>query len=107
MPRRSRHRIPPSYTRPSDPIDERYQAEIDAYTARLERRHRRAVQAVEHAEARYHRAQDQHVAQRQLADLAREVSRRLDELAAIERLMQPSNHASALHRGVASYGKVG
>lgn len=57
-PTRSRHRIPAIAYSPKDsePIDERYQAEIDASMARLERMHRRAQKALDAAERRAERA---------------------------------------------------
>jgi len=57
-PTRSRHRIPAIAFSPkeSEPIDERYQAEIDASMARLERMYRSAQKALESAERRAERA---------------------------------------------------
>lgn len=60
-PKRSRHRIPDCALQPkSEPITERYQAEIDASTARLEQRYRKAEKALAAAEAKAERVR-QHI----------------------------------------------
>ncbi len=97
--RKSRHRIP-TLTMTSDPIDERYQAEVDAATNRLERRHRRAQLALQKAEARALRAQQLHATQPSRANrdirnsLERLVEQRRRELRDIERLMLPNHYAA-------------
>lgn len=72
-PKRSRHRIPDcAFELRSDPIDERYQAEIDASTRRLEQRYRKAEQALAKAEAKAERLRIQIDA---LAEKQREAAR--------------------------------
>src|SRR6516165_4192256 len=56
-PKRSRHRIPTCALQPrSDPISDRYWAEVWASTARLERQYRKAAKALEAAEQRAEKA---------------------------------------------------
>lgn len=56
-PRQSRHRIPDCALTPkSEPIDDHYQAEIDASIEHLERRYRKAQKALEAAEAKAERS---------------------------------------------------
>ncbi|MEN6535089.1 MAG: hypothetical protein ABFD89_15600 [Bryobacteraceae bacterium] len=52
-PPRSRHRIPSFVLeQKSDPIDDRYEVEVEASTARLERRYRKLQKALANAEAK-------------------------------------------------------
>lgn len=100
--RKSRHRIPTSVSFVSDPIDERYQREVDRDTARLEQRYKAAQARAAAAETRAQR-----LAARAKADNAsrlasaawRAYEDALREVREIELLMQPSNTASARHRG--------
>ena len=104
-PRRSRHRIPACALVPrSDPIDERYQAEIDASMARLQQRYRKAQKALAAAERRAEQARcELECAVRQSA--AKRARQRYDrlllivedrrrELRAIELLMMPAAYNS-------------
>ncbi|SLD50621.1 Uncharacterised protein [Mycobacteroides abscessus subsp. bolletii] len=96
--RKSRHRVP-TLAMTSDPIDERYQAEIDTATNRLERRYRRAQCALQKAQARAQRALQLHAAHPSRANrdvrdgLQVLVERRRAELHEIELLMLPTNYA--------------
>lgn len=92
-PRRSRHRVP-VLEMVSDPIDERYQREVDYSTSRLERAYRKAQAALEAAQRRADKAAQ--AAQVNLGDvrLQREsrkfdrlVAERVAELLRIEKLM--------------------
>jgi hypothetical protein len=102
-PHKSRHRIPTCALEPrSDPIDERYQAEIDASMAHLERRYRRGQKALEAAERRAQRAARELEAaigaaarrarQRRYDTLLLIVEDRRRELREIELLMYPDGY---------------
>jgi hypothetical protein len=97
-PKHSRHRIPDCALQPkSDPIDDRYQAEIDASVGRLEARYRRAEKALAAAERRAETARAELEAaaassaraarQRRYDRLLLIVEDRRRELREIERLM--------------------
>lgn len=59
-PKRSRHRIPDCALQlRSDPIDERYQTEVDMSVNRLEARYRKAAKALAAAEAKAERVRQQ------------------------------------------------
>jgi chromosome segregation ATPase len=104
-PARSRHRIPTLAVRPSDPVDDRYQAEIDASVGRLTRRYEAAQKRLQAAEAKAERlaniVQPKPTERRHLAELMHEVQRRREELAEIERLMMPGDYTRVRHRPVA------
>lgn len=92
-PRRSRHRVP-VFDMVSDPIDERYQREVDYSTSRLERAWRKAQAALEAAQRRAEKAAAAAAAnladvrlQRDLRRLDREVAERMAEVLRIEHLM--------------------
>ena len=105
--RRPAHRPPPWYLGPRpEPISDSYQAEVDASTARLEKRYVSAQKAVARALQRIERAENRHSSATALKTWQDEFERRVIELAAIEALMQPGNIASAQHRGSKSYEKV-
>jgi len=103
---RSRHRIPIGYVRSSDPISDRYQAEVDSHTNRLAKAHARAVKRVDEARARAARVTLTETRPTRIDAAWRELATREAELAEIERLMQPGNTAPANNRGVASFRKV-
>lgn len=101
------HKPPPWYLGPRpEAISERYQAEIDLATTRLDKRYRSAQKALARAEKRHLHAERSHAPEAALRARRAEIEQRTAELAEIERLMQPSNTASASHRGVKSYQKV-
>lgn len=104
-PKRSRHRIPNcALEYRSDPISEHYQAEVDAATAKLEARHRKALMALEAADRRAERIRRtvQRTIARAAKNKARHEQRKLEmaveereaELCQIEKLMVPSTYAS-------------
>lgn len=106
-PSRSRHRIPPTRTIQADPVDARYQREVDRDTARAEQRYRAALDAVERARAKAERlaAKPKAHASPKITEAAwRAYEQALHELREIEALMQPGNHASAKNRGRGSFG---
>lgn len=105
-PKVSRHRIPMLGVRPSDPIDERYQAEIDHSISKLTRQYESARKRLEAAEKRAEklantrerkRAQDN-----ELTDLMRVIEDRRAELHELERLMMPGDYTATGHRPVPS-----
>lgn len=99
--RKSRHRIPvEALVLRSDPVDGRYQREVDAATNRLERRYRRAVQAREKAQQRLSVAAASNAKVSCLTELRRQLEIREYELAEIEKLMQPGNRARVAWRPV-------
>jgi tRNA(Glu) U13 pseudouridine synthase TruD len=104
-PARSRHRIPTLSVRPSDPVDERYQAEVDASVSRLTRRyeaaHKRLEKAVVRALILANLPTPKPTEKRLLADVMAEVQRRREELAEIERLMMPGDYTRVRYRPVA------
>lgn len=57
-PKQSRHRVPPDYVRPADPIDERYQAEIDRSVSRLTKRYEAAERRLKQLEVKAERAEE-------------------------------------------------
>lgn len=107
-PKKSRHRIPPeALVIRSDPIDERYQAEIDVSITRLERRYRRAQKALEAAERRAERARRdlatvsnsrRRAKQRYYDQLLLLVEERRRELREIELLMIPQDYNGRDHK---------
>lgn len=96
--RKSRHRVP-TLRMQSEPIDARYQIEVDMSTNRLERRYRRAQKALAAAEARAEHAHQALEAaatgirrlRRQYDDLWLVVERRRAELREVELLMRPAD----------------
>lgn len=90
-PTRSRHRVPTITEIRSDPIDDRYQREVDHSVAKLEQRYRRAQKALDAAERRAERARTQRrPIKASVADLERAVEDRRRELREIEALMMPA-----------------
>lgn len=100
-PKRSRHRIPDcALELRADPIDERYQWEIDQSVAHLERRYQKAQKALEAAERRVEnvrlaieaaaRTGDRRRAERDYDKLQLIVEERRRELREVERLMKPA-----------------
>src|SRR6516225_5204812 len=88
-PKQSRHRIPAcALGLKSDPIDERYQMEVDMSTHRLERAYAKAQKALAAAEARAERAR-----QAMLDAEARRRLREADLLAEQARQQQTAQHA--------------
>lgn len=92
-PQKSRHRVPVREM-VSDPIDDRYQREVDYSTARLERAWRKAQAALEASRRKAERAALAAAAnladvrlQREHRRLDREVAERMTELLRIEQLM--------------------
>lgn len=102
-PKRSRHRVPPLVGLVSDPIDERYQVEVDVSTARLEQRYRRAEKALRAAEAKAERvrvqierlAEQQAEATRIAVHRAQEQSRLLEHIEAIKTAARQSRVTGA------------
>jgi hypothetical protein len=103
-PKRSRHRIPACALQPkSDPVDERYQAEIDASITKLEARYRKAEKALAAAERRAEAARAELAAaaatasraarQRRYDQLLLIVEARRRELHQIELLMQQDGYS--------------
>jgi hypothetical protein len=91
---KSRHRIPDCALQlRSDPIDERYQTEVDYATNRLQRRYERAVRARDAAQRRLALALEQSAKASRLAELRRQLDMREYELNEIVRLMMPANRA--------------
>lgn len=91
-----------------EPMTERYAAEVERDTARLERAYRDAERRLAKARAKAESVAPLGPVPTKPRTLAawREVELRLAELAEIERLMQPGNNASATHRGRQSHKKV-
>jgi len=103
---RKLHTPPPWYIPRPEPISDRYQAEVDAATGRLETRHRKALRRVEKAKRRASAGARQLCDEKYMRAREREVEQSIRDLADIERLMQPGSTASAAHRGVNSFRKV-
>lgn len=100
-PKHSRHRIPPqAFAMRSDPIDDRYQVEVDYSTSRLQRRYDRACKARDAAQRRLIRAIEQSTKVSRLAELRRQLEIREYELAEIVKLMQPGNRSKVAWRPV-------
>jgi hypothetical protein len=98
-PKRTRHRIPACAYQPApDLIDDRYQAQIDASVARLERAYRKAQKALSAAEERLSRAETKPAPPALIVNLRTEVDTRERELREIELLMMPGNYAGRQHR---------
>jgi len=100
-PHRSRHRVPTLAAVVSDPVDERYQCEVDYSTARLEKAWRKAQAGLEAAERRSakaaqvaHRSLHNVRLQREHQRLIRLVEVRRAELREVEKLMTPEAYAS-------------
>lgn len=91
-----------------EPMTERYAAEVERDTARLERAYRDAERRLDRAREKATKvAPLGPVATKRITvELWREVELRMAELAEIERLMQPGNIASARHRGRKSHTKA-
>ncbi|WP_157663001.1 hypothetical protein [Prescottella equi] len=73
-PKQSRHRVPPEYVRPADPVDERYQAEIDRSVNRLTKQYEAAARHLAALERRAERA-------RQTAEAQSTAKARAEEIA--------------------------
>lgn len=105
-PKASRHRIPTLVVRPSDPIDERYQAEIDHSVNKLTRKYESARKRLEVAEKRAEKLINTRSRKRarddELAGLMRVIEARRAELHELERLMMPGDYTPAGHRPVPS-----
>ena len=87
---KSRHRIPDcAFALRSDPIDERYQTEVDYSTSRLQRRYERALKVREAAQRRLSLAINSNAKSSRLAELQRQLDIREYELFEIVKLMQP------------------
>jgi hypothetical protein len=100
--RASRHRIPTAVLERAiepDVVDDRYQAQVDANMARVERRYRHAQKALQVAVDKAARAEQRLASETHMRQLQSEVDRRRRELAAIEALMMPTDYASRDHRG--------
>lgn len=101
-PKTSRHRVPTEYVRPADPIDDRYQAEIDRSVSRLTKKYEAARKRLEAAEARaekLEKAKNLKLAQqKELRDLQKVIDERRRELHELEVLMMPGNYAPVGHR---------
>lgn len=101
-----KHKINHGWQRPSEPISETYQREIDRATDKAEVRWRRAQKAVERAEKAKERAEQRAAKKPTVQTIAardtarRMLLRRLDELRQIEELMRtPTNTpTTAVHR---------
>jgi len=105
--KRQPHKPPPWYLGPRQPeIDDRYQAEIDVSTGRLERSYRQAARRLAKAEARVEHAERQRLAPKIVQQRRIDVELRIAELAEIERLMQPGNTAPSANRGTKSFQKM-
>lgn len=94
-----RHKINHGWQRPSDPVSDRYQRQIDASLRKAEKAWRKAQKAVERAErVASQRPTPETIAARDEA--RRLVLQRLDELREIEELMRTPTHApaTAVHR---------
>jgi hypothetical protein len=103
-----KHKIPPAALElRSDPISDEYWAEVETSTAKLEKQHRKAQQALEAIDRRADRIRLR-IANRaakfaarkvkradedQLRQIEREQQARESELCEVERLMIPSNYA--------------
>ncbi|MER5843188.1 hypothetical protein ABT099_23410 [Streptomyces prasinus] len=94
-----KHKINHGWQRPSEPVTDRYQREVDASLRKAEKAWRRAQKAVERAE----RQAAQHPSPEAIAargEARRLVLQRLDELRQIEELMHTPTYAptAVLHR---------
>lgn len=99
--RKSRHRVPTHVLGlRNDPIDERYQIEIDYATSRLQHRYERALKARDAAERRLTRVTRQSPKVSHLAELRRQLEIREYELTEIVKLMQPGNRCRVPWRPV-------
>lgn len=91
-------------------IDERYQAQVDRSTEKLQRRYERAKKAADAARFRRDRAAlivgHNKVRAQRLADAEAALAARLAELDELERLMQANPGASLIHRGREGWTKV-
>ena len=101
-----RHKINHGWQRPSEPISEAYQRQIDRSTEKSETRWRQAEKAVERARQAAERA-EQRAARKPSpltiaahAEAQRLVHQRLEELRQIETLMRTPTHTApeAVHR---------
>ncbi|MER7053459.1 hypothetical protein [Streptomyces sp. NPDC000351] len=94
-----KHKINHGWQRPSEPVTDRYQREVDASLRKAEKAWRKAQKAAERAE----RTAASHPNPESIAardEARRVVLQRLDELREIEELMHTPTHApaSAVHR---------
>lgn len=94
-----KHKINHGWQRPSDPIDDRYQREIDSSLRKAEKAWRQAQKSAERAERQAAtQPNPETIATRNEA--RRLVLQRLEELRRIEKLMRTPTHAptTAVHR---------
>lgn len=120
-PRKSRHRIPSQAFAYKEPvISERYQAEIDRSVSSLTRKYRRAEEALEKALLKKERLEREWAVVekaerdpvvkdrvwRNFLAVIEEYDRANDEYWGYHSMMDPSNVASAKHRGRKSFKKV-
>lgn len=94
-----KHKINHGWQRPSEPVTDRYQREIDASLRKAEKAWRQAQKAAERAERRAAQ-QPSPEAMASRDEARRLVLQRLDELRLIEELMHTPTHAptAAVHR---------
>lgn len=97
--RKSRHRIPLREMH-SDPIDDRYQTEVDYSTNRLQRRYERMIKARDAAQHRLAVAIERNRQASQLAELRRQLELREYELIEIVKLMQPNTRSNVPWRPI-------
>lgn len=91
-PKHSRHRVPAqALVVRSDPVDERYQVEVDYATTRLQRRYERSLKARDAVLRRLRAAIERNAKASYLAELRRQLEIREYELEEIVKLMQPGN----------------
>lgn len=103
-----RHKVNPNWTRPSEPITEGYQREIDESTAKLERRHRHAIAGLARAERMVADAEEigSKKARNRALRVANElVELRREELQELHRMVV-SIPVSLQHRGTDGYRHV-
>lgn len=94
------HRIPMDWRDfRSDPIDERYAAEVERDTNRLAKRYEQAQKRLESAQRKAERVASTTKQASRIKAAWAEVEQRLAELREVERLMQPDNTASRSHQG--------
>lgn len=93
-PKRSRHRIPTLAFAPiSDPVDERYQIEVDYSTNRLQRKYAQAVKAKERAEKKLQIAIQRNERKAVIREFQRKVEIAEYERLEILKLMQPGTRS--------------
>lgn len=101
-PKVSRHRVPTLGVRPPDPVEDRYQAEVDHAVSKLTRRYESTRKRLEADERRAERlvntCQRKRTQDSELAALMVAIEARRAELHEIERLMLPGDYTPAKHR---------